>query len=135
MREIRIAFIPIVRPIFRGASMGLREESLKTLETIKDDLCVTIAYQVQPIAKEAEAIACVKAINAFFSWISQLRWVGRAQSEQTFLANILHHRLPHHLTWGRNDYEQAMLECCCWMGYQPLEANPQANNGLVSWPM
>lgn len=125
MNEVRVAFVPIVRPLFRGASMGLWEENLKMLETCKDKKEEVFA---------GEVIDRSDGFDGMFDWISKLRWASQPLLASSLLANILHHRLPHHLTWGRDDHEQAILECCYWMGYQSLEADPQAENGLVSWP-
>lgn len=111
--------IPAVR------HMQLHPGKVSGLRFLEDKKAVVFA---------GEVIDRSDGFDGVFGWISKLRWAGQPLSASSFLANILHHRLPHHLTWGRDDHEQANLECCFWMGYQPLEANSLAENGLVSWP-
>lgn len=52
---MRVGLIPIVRPLFRGARMGLWERSRQALAEAAPRLGFTLALAAEPVADEREA--------------------------------------------------------------------------------
>lgn len=60
-------------------------------------------------------------------WLGDLRWAGVAVGVDAFVANILDHRLPHHLAFGLGDSADALMELCASIGAEVLPAlTPQS---------
>lgn len=55
---IRVGYVPIVRPLFRGARMGLWEASRRTLADLAPRLGFELAYASEPATDGAQARAC-----------------------------------------------------------------------------
>ncbi|MDQ7840929.1 MAG: fucose isomerase [bacterium] len=54
---VRVGLVPIVRPVFRGARMGLVESSRKALAALADRLGFALAYAGAPVTDAEEARA------------------------------------------------------------------------------
>ena len=65
-------------------------------------------------------------------WIGALRWARNPITPHGYVATVLNHRLPHHFIWGLGDEHSAMVECCDWLGYRVLPADPEPR--VVTWP-
>lgn len=53
-------------------------------------------------------------------WVSDLRMGGTPVDVETFLANLLDRRLPHHLAFGMGAHEDAVRELCAYLGSEVL---------------
>ena len=55
MRSLKIGLVPIVRPLFRGAKMGLGEQNLQQLQPLADELGVELSYVAPPVGEPEDA--------------------------------------------------------------------------------
>lgn len=55
-------------------------------------------------------------------FLTDLRWADTALDVRGFVANLLDHRLPHHLAFGRGDHVAAVMELCALLGAEVLPA-------------
>ena len=61
-------------------------------------------------------------------WLGALKWNGTEMDAQTFVANVLDHRLPHHFAFGTGELTEALNELSAWLGADVLEARPLRNS-------
>ena len=57
-------------------------------------------------------------------WLGELSWNGAEMDAQTFVANVLDYRLPHHFAFGTGEMTEALDELSGWLGARVLEARP-----------
>ena len=60
-------------------------------------------------------------------WLGELSWNGVDVDAQTFVANVLDYRLPHHFAFGAGEMTEALSELSSWLGARVLEAHPARN--------
>lgn len=60
-------------------------------------------------------------------WLGTLKWNGKGVDAQTFIANVLDYRLPHHFAFGTGELTEALNELGGWLGARVLEARPLRN--------
>ena len=58
-------------------------------------------------------------------WLGDLSWNGADMNAQTFVANVLDYRLPHHFAFGAGEMMEALNELSGWVGATVLEARPE----------
>jgi L-fucose isomerase-like protein len=102
MRPLRIGLVPVVRPLFRGAGMGLVESSAQTLAGLADELGFAITYTAPPLREIDEARACAAEIDAL-----------RRARELDFV-------LVQHVTFATGDLIQPLLDVDMPMGIWAL---------------
>lgn len=61
---LRIGFVPIIRPLFRGSKFGLETKSLEALKVLATTHNFEIAYVAEPVADATQAEAAAKAAKA-----------------------------------------------------------------------
>ncbi|GEM82446.1 fucose isomerase [Meiothermus hypogaeus] len=61
---LRIGLVPIVRPLFRGARLGLEHTSRQALERLGQELGFELAYVSEPVADATEAEVAARAARA-----------------------------------------------------------------------
>lgn len=60
---VRLGLVPILRPLFRGARMGLSESSRKSLEMLAPELGFVLEYVADPVTDADEASARAQEIE------------------------------------------------------------------------
>ncbi|MDR7417904.1 MAG: fucose isomerase [Armatimonadota bacterium] len=61
---LQVGLVPIVRPLFRGARMGLQESSRQALAALGADLGFALAYAPDPVGDAAAAQAAAREVAA-----------------------------------------------------------------------
>lgn len=61
---LRVGLVPIVRPLFRGARLGLAEQSARALAALGEELGFEVAYVAPPVAAAADAAAAASELAA-----------------------------------------------------------------------
>ena len=60
-------------------------------------------------------------------WLGALKWNGQSVDAQSFVANVLDYRLPHHFAFGTGELTEALNELSGWLGADVLEPRPLRN--------
>ncbi|MBM3471349.1 MAG: fucose isomerase [Armatimonadetes bacterium] len=66
-RVVRVGLVPVVRPIFRGAHMGLEEASRRSLEALSERLGFALVYIGAPVTDASEAESRAAEVAALHS--------------------------------------------------------------------
>ena len=109
--------IPAVR------DMRLKPGPVSGLRLLEDRTAAVYSGHAMPLSGGYDGVS---------GWIGALRWARNPITPHGYVATVLNHRLPHHFIWGLGDEHSAMLECCDWLGYRVLPADPEPR--VVAWP-
>jgi L-fucose isomerase-like protein len=116
MRPIRVGLVPIVRPLFRGADMGLAESSATALRGLADEVGFALTYTPPPLRDVDEARTRAAEIEAL-----------RRARELDFL-------IIEHVTFATGDLIQPILDVdlpmAVWALPEVATSGPLPQNAL-----